>query len=108
MNYYRFLALSDHPAARLARRTYRAVNNFSVPAPRLVVKPMLWSYLAGRAAYYGLLRVFVCEPLFKAYCTRYGRRLRTGVYVHWVQGKGEILLGDDVCFDGKCSISFAV
>jgi len=68
---------------------------------------MLWVYLTLRGAYYFVYRVFVCEPLFKAYCTRYGRGLRTGVYVHWVQGSGELILGDDVYVDGKCSFTFA-
>jgi acetyltransferase-like isoleucine patch superfamily enzyme len=27
--------------------------------------------------------------LFKAYCTSYGRNLHTGVFLHWVQGKGD-------------------
>jgi acetyltransferase-like isoleucine patch superfamily enzyme len=27
--------------------------------------------------------------------------------VHWVQGKGDIILGDYVQFDGRCSITFA-
>jgi acetyltransferase-like isoleucine patch superfamily enzyme len=64
--------------------------------------------LAIRGLYYFIARVFVCEPLFKAYCTQYGRNLRTGVFLHWVQGKGRILIGDNVLIDGKCSFSFAV
>jgi len=34
--------------------------------------------------------------------------LHTGVYIHWVQGKGDMILGDNVIVDGKCSFSFAV
>jgi acetyltransferase-like isoleucine patch superfamily enzyme len=69
---------------------------------------MLWVYLAFRFPYYFLKRVCICEPLLKAYCTRYGKGLHTDVFVHWVQGKGELILGDHVEFDGKCSITFAV
>jgi acetyltransferase-like isoleucine patch superfamily enzyme len=53
------------------------------------------------------LRVLICEPIFKSYCRRYGRRLHTGVYVHWVRGNGDIVIGDDVTIDGKCSFTFA-
>ncbi|MEZ4456882.1 MAG: DapH/DapD/GlmU-related protein [Gemmatimonadales bacterium] len=53
------------------------------------------------------MRLFVCEPLFKAYCTSYGRNVRTGVYVHFVQGRGELLIGNDVEVRGKCSFTFA-
>lgn len=79
----------------------------SVPAPRLVVRPALAAVLAVREVYYFAARVLVCEPLFKAYCRQYGRNLHTGVFLHWVQGRGDIILGDDVTFDGKVSITFA-
>ena len=63
--------------------------------------------IAVRTTYYFLRRVFIAEPLFKVYCTQYGRNLHTGIYVHWVQGKGDLLLGDDVNIQGKCSFFFA-
>jgi acetyltransferase-like isoleucine patch superfamily enzyme len=78
-----------------------------VPAPRPLVKPLLWGFLAMRGVYYFLMRTFVCEPLFKAYCKQYGRDLHTGVYIHWVMGKGDIVLGDHVTVDGKCSFLFS-
>ena len=104
---YRFLAVSPHPAARGLRALRRRLKRFTLPAPRVVAKPMLWAYLAVRAVYYFGLRVFICEPIFKAYCKRYGRGVRTDVYVHFITGKGDIILGDDVMIDGKCSFTFA-
>jgi serine acetyltransferase len=71
------------------------------------VVPALWLFLAVRSVYYFVARVFVCEPLFKAYCQRYGKRLHTGVFIHFVQGSGDIVCGDDVTLDGKSSILFA-
>jgi serine acetyltransferase len=71
------------------------------------VKPYLWTYLAARTVCYFLKRVFVCEPLLKASCKRYGKGTHTGVYVHWIHGQGDILLGDNVLLDGKCSITFS-
>jgi acetyltransferase-like isoleucine patch superfamily enzyme len=68
---------------------------------------VLFVFLALRSAYHFLLRTLVCEPLFKAYCTRHGRGVRTDVYVHWVQGRGRLIVGDDVLVDGKCSFTFA-
>src|SRR5262245_44505894 len=104
---YRFLATSPHPVALGARILRRRVRMFTLPAPRVVVKPMLWSYLASRSVFYLLKRVLICEPLFKAYCKRYGRGVRTDVYIHFIQGKGDIIIGDDVLIDGKCCIAFA-
>ena len=106
-SYRRYLATSDEPLPRAIRWLYRHRNRVSLPAPRIVVKPMLWFYLGLRSVVYFFRRVFIAEPLFKAYCTRYGRNLRTDIFVHWVMGKGEIILGDDVLIDGKCTFSFA-
>ena len=71
------------------------------------MRPALALVLSVRQVYYFVARVFVCEPLFKVYCRLYGRRLHTGVFLHWVQGRGDLIVGDDVTFDGKCSITFA-
>lgn len=103
----RRLATSQGSLARLLRRAYRIYNNFAVPAPKIIVKPLLWFFLFVRKNYYFAVRVFLCEPLFKAYCTKYGRNLHTGCYLHWIVGNGDIVLGDNVTIDGKCSIAFA-
>lgn len=101
------LATSDARAIRFLRGIRRRVNTVALPVPRVVAWPMLQAFLIGRAIWHWVFRVFVCEPLFKAQCREYGRRVRTDVYIHWIQGRGDIMLGDDVLVDGKCSISFA-
>jgi acetyltransferase-like isoleucine patch superfamily enzyme len=106
-NWYRYLATSDDWKARAFRSLYRAVGNFSVPAPRLITVPILAVVVGIRSTYYFFMRVFICEPLFKAYCTSYGRNLHTGVFLHWVQGKGDIILGDNVTLGGRANIFFA-
>ena len=77
--FYRFVALSDHWLARLLRRLYQGVDGFSVPAPRVLTAPVLGLMIVVRTTYYFLRRVFIAEPLFKVYCTRYGRHLHTGI-----------------------------
>lgn len=104
----RFLALSDHPLSRAARRARDGMLHFELPAPKVVVWPMLCGFVAARNVYYFLKKKLVCEPCLKAYCTSYGRGLRTGVFFPWVEGSGEIHLGEGVYFHGKFSISFAV
>jgi acetyltransferase-like isoleucine patch superfamily enzyme len=73
----------------------------------IVAKPLTAAFLIARATYYWLFRIFVAEPFFKAHCRQYGHRVHTDIYLHWVQGHGDIVLGDDILFDGKCSITFA-
>jgi acetyltransferase-like isoleucine patch superfamily enzyme len=103
----RFLAISDHPSARFVRWVFRGSRSLSIPAPKVIFKPLLKCYLGGRFLWFTFRRVAIAEPLFKAYCKQYGRRLRTGIYLHWIQGGGDIVIGDDVLLDGKSSISFA-
>ncbi len=104
---YRHIAMSEDWQAKSVRNLYHGILRFSVPAPILVVRPLLAIFLALRTVYYFLVRIFVCEPLFKAYCKSYGENLKTGVFLHWVQGVGDIVLGDNVTVDGKSSFSFA-
>jgi acetyltransferase-like isoleucine patch superfamily enzyme len=102
----RYLATSDAPLAASVRWCYRRVRTLSVPAPMVIVKPLVWIFLAIRSCYYQFLRVFFCEPFFKAHCKRYGRNLRTDCYLHWIDGRGDIILGDNVRVDGKCAFHF--
>ncbi|MBA3315012.1 MAG: acyltransferase [Planctomycetota bacterium] len=103
----RRLALSDDPFAKMARSLYRKVRCFSLPAPRVLVRPALWLFILAREMHHFFMRVFICEPLFKAYCDEYGTGVRTGPYIHWIQGRGRIVIGDNTKLDGKCSINFA-
>ena len=100
------LVHSNHPVVALLKRLRRAVLDFSVPAPRVLTLPLLYLVLGVRRVYHFMARVFVCEPLFKAYCASYGEGVHTGVFLHWVRGKGRIELGDHVLVDGKCSFAF--
>lgn len=103
----RRIARGNTPLGRLLRWGWRALRGFSVPAPRPVVVLLLGVFVAIRGLYYFFVRILICEPLFKAYCTSYGKNLHTGVFVHWVQGRGNLIVGDDVLIDGKVSFSFA-
>ncbi|MBJ6984085.1 acyltransferase [Luteimonas sp. MC1750] len=98
---------SPHPAAAVARRTRGAALAFTLPAPRVLVRPYLWLFLGMRGTLFFLRRVLVAEPLFKAYCARVGRGVTTGIHVPWVQGSGELVVGDHVRVSGKISISYA-
>jgi acetyltransferase-like isoleucine patch superfamily enzyme len=107
---YRHWIRSDRRAARLARALHRAVVNLSLPVPGPLTPVLRGVFLllrTLRALYHWLLRVVVCEPLFKACCLRHGRRVRTGAFVHWIHGPGDIVVGDDVIVDGRCAIRFA-
>jgi acetyltransferase-like isoleucine patch superfamily enzyme len=104
---YRARALSGHWSGRAARSILRSIASFSVPAPKVITRPALWCVLAVRNVYYFISRVFICEPLFKAYCTEFGTNVHTGVSLHWIQGAGRLIVGNNVKIDGKCNFFFA-
>jgi len=107
VNLYRYVATSDDLPARVGRALRRRLVNFSVPAPRVITRPLLQLFLLLRSVYYFAVRVLICEPFFRAYCTRSGSNLHTGAFLHWVQGEGELIIGDNVTIDGKCSFFFS-
>jgi acetyltransferase-like isoleucine patch superfamily enzyme len=108
IRFYRWAALSDHWAAALLRRIRSAVLKFSLPVPHPVAKLILAFYLGCRTLFKFFVRVFLCEPGFKAYCSSYGKGLRTTTHLPWVLGKGKIVVGEDVRIYGRISIAFAV
>jgi acetyltransferase-like isoleucine patch superfamily enzyme len=104
---YHYLATSDEALPLAVRRLKKETQNVSVPMPMAVVKPMLWGYLAARSTYQMGMRLFVAQPFLRAYCKECGPGLRTGEFIHFVQGQGDIILGSNVWLDGKSSITFA-
>lgn len=97
---------SPHPLAVLLRSLRARFRHFTLPAPKVVVRPLLWIFLLLRGIVYFLRRVLFAEPLFKAYCTRHGRGVTTGIYIPWIQGRGELVVGDYVHVSGKLSVIF--
>ena len=106
MNLRHVIVTSHHPVARQIRRVAR-LRSAPLPVPHAVSKALLTVFLLVRGVYYWLFRVLIAEPLFKGYCRSYGRNVRTDIFIHWVQGRGDLIIGDDVLIDGKCSFTFA-
>lgn len=102
----RWAALSDHWAAAALRRIRRAFLGFSVPVPHVFARGLLACFLGCRTVIKFFVRVFICEPALKAYCSSYGRRLTTAGFP-WVRGDGRIVVGDDVRIYGRIAITFA-
>jgi acetyltransferase-like isoleucine patch superfamily enzyme len=105
---YRRIALSDHWFARTLRSVYRLHRTFSIPVPGALTAPFVYVFVFLRSIYFFLFRVFLAEPFFRAYCTRVGKNFHTGAHLHWVMGRGTILIGDNVTIDGQCYFFFAV
>jgi acetyltransferase-like isoleucine patch superfamily enzyme len=67
---------------------------------------MLWACLAVRSCWHFVLRVFLCEPILKAYFKEYGRNFRGDCHFPWISGNGDIIVGDNVQIDGMIYIHF--
>jgi acetyltransferase-like isoleucine patch superfamily enzyme len=104
---YHYLATSPEAPARAARRVKRHLEDLRVPTPRLLARPLRYGYLAARWTWQASQRVFLAEPILLASCKRCGPGLRTGHQVHYIQGRGDLVLGSNVWLDGKVTITFA-
>ncbi len=101
------LATGKGPLATWMRSAWRTTRALSIPWPRLVTVPYRATYTFVRGVVHVFRRLCIAEPVFRSYCTSVGRRFRTDIYVHWVQGRGNLIVGDDVLLDGKISFTFA-
>lgn len=103
----RRLATSQHPAMLSLRRWRRSLGLIRLPLPLLLLRALRWLYMVTLALCSNMYRFLICEPLFRAACSKVGKRMRVGTHIHWVQGKGRLELGDDVTIDGQCHFTFA-
>ncbi len=102
------LANSSDPTVLLLRRGLRLWRRgISLALPPVVFLPWRLLYTGIRSLVFSARRILIAEPIFRSYCTRIGKNFRTDVFVHWVSGRGIILIGDDVIIDGKSSFHFA-
>jgi len=104
---YRYLATSEDNLPGRVRALRRALQNFELTPNPAVLRTALYAYKAARGAREFGMRVFVCQPLFRAQCKECGPNLRTGDFIHFVQGDGDIIVGSNVWLDGKSTITFA-
>ena len=98
------------PAARAAATAPPGgVCSFTLPAVSgLLARPVLL-VVSGGARASGISRIacWSASRCSRPSCRSCGRGVRTDVYIHWIQGRGNLIVGDDVLVDGKCSITFA-
>lgn len=78
-----------------------------MPIPAVLVRPIVLAYSFTKGCYRFLKRVLIAEPFFKSQCRQVGRNVHTGHYLHYISGKGDIIVGNDVTLDGQCGIKFA-
>jgi acetyltransferase-like isoleucine patch superfamily enzyme len=103
----RYLATSRDPVATRVRALRRQIQHLEIIPPQPVLKSAVLALRAAREAREFGMRVFVSQPLFRAYCKECGPGLRTGDQIHYIQGDGDIYCGANVWLDGKSNISFA-
>lgn len=91
----------------VARSVYHSIYAANLPIPRLICVA-LWQLVTHvRAIYYWIKTVFIVSPMYKGLCRSIGKNFRAGTFVPFVQGKGDIFLGDNVRYYGKQTYVFA-
>ncbi len=90
----------------LLKRIYYWLMHFSIPAPKMIWRPIWIIVNFLRNTYYWIYRVFWATPIFTGCCKRVGNRFKAGTFLPYVIGKGEIFIGDNVTFHGKADFVF--
>lgn len=103
----RKIATSNHPLIKAAKRAYHGIDRVSLPIPIVAVRPVVRVARFLGVGVRFLRRTLIAEPYFKSMCRSYGKHLHTGIHLHYFTGKGSVVLGDDVFFDGKSTFAFA-
>ncbi len=92
----------------VARCLFRFARSSHLPVPPVIQALFILLYrihVFFRESIIGILRFFYNEPLFRSQCASIGRGFRME-QLPYIQGRGKIVIGNDVRFSGKPSITF--
>jgi acetyltransferase-like isoleucine patch superfamily enzyme len=106
MNLRKRIKSSDKKLFRAIREFYYFLRKFSIPAPRILWRPiwLLFNFICY--FYYWTFRVFWVTPIFKGLCERIGENFSAGTFMPFLIGNGKIIIGDRVTFHGKADFVF--
>jgi acetyltransferase-like isoleucine patch superfamily enzyme len=91
------------------KKIARGVLHFNIPVAgptRLLFRLLYLVHVSVREWWAWALRFFWYEPLFRSQCTAVGAGFRLE-RLPYILGKGRIVLGRNVCLDGKIDIGFS-
>ena len=90
----------------MGRIGYKCIHRalrFSIPINGITKRIFLFFYYTQiylREVFELIIKIFYCEPLFRARCERVGRNLRMEK-LPYIAGHGKIIVGDNVYLSGK-------
>ena len=99
----------SHSGKLTAKRVAKLVLQWHLPVGALsrpFFAALYRMHVAARGAAGWSLRMFWYEPLWRSQCRTVGRRFRMEQMPYLV-GRGDIVIGNDVCLSGKSSIAFS-
>lgn len=106
MNLRKSIKSSDKWMYSFLRRIYFLIEEFSIPTPKLITRP-LWIIVDNiRGAFYWILSTFWITPLFKGSCHKVGKGFKAGTFLPFIEGRGKISIGKRVLIFGKINFHF--
>jgi acetyltransferase-like isoleucine patch superfamily enzyme len=97
---------SDLIIFKLIKYFYYGFRRFTIPAPKIIWRPIWIIVDLLRDIYYWLLSTFWITPLFKGFCENVGKKFKAGTFLPYVIGKGKLYIGDNVRINGKLDFLF--
>jgi len=93
------------PLACFLFKTAKGVRTFSLPAPRIVFRPILYVYTLLTNAVQSLVRTMFWTPLFKVQLSHVGERLYLYGGLPYMSGPLKLSVGNDCRISGKTTFS---
>lgn len=95
------LKKSDKNHYRLLRYAYNILKNINMPLPKTGCV-IAWKIVnIIKKLYYWSYSIIWVTTLYRGFCVRVGKNFKAGTYVPYVEGLGNVYVGDDVRFYGK-------
>lgn len=90
----------------LVKAAYRLTQRASLGGPHALWAPAWEGLRLVRTAGWRAQAALFVAPMYRGLCNEIGSGFSTGIYLPFVAGRGEIIIGDDVAVYGKADFHF--
>ncbi len=90
----------------LVKAAYRLAQRGSLGGPHALWAPAWEGLRLARSTAWRAQAALFVAPMYRGLCSEIGSGFSTGIYLPYVAGRGEIIIGDDVSVYGKADFHF--
>lgn len=91
----------------ILNRVYYFIIHFKLPLPKVLFKMVNLLVILISTIFWKVVKIFWLEPRFRAMCISCGENLSMDIFMPYVMGKGDIIIGDRFRIGGKPDFVFS-